>query len=106
MADLFAGVPGSAGNAAGRERGAAAAQLAALQLDIEARLARSRRLVAQGSDGVPATPPDADVSTPAPAVVQSSPSSGALPGTAAEQCSEVDQERALTAFLERAVMSC
>lgn len=110
MADLFADVPSSAGSAVERGRAAAAARLAALQQDIEARLELKRRLVEQGCGGVPGTPAaDASTSEPrTPAAMQTPASSGSgvLVGTSAEQYSEIDKERALTAFLERAVMSC
>ena len=92
MADLFAGVPSSADDAARWERANAARKLAMLQQDIEARLQHNERL-AQGFDSACVSP--AVSSTPE----QQTPAS-------MEQQSEIDKERALTAFLERAVMSC
>lgn len=91
MADLFTGVPSSADESARCERAGAARRLALLQQDIEARLQSNERL-AQGLGDVSLSP-GAHVS-------------GEQQTPERQPQSEIDKERALTAFLERAVMSC
>lgn len=107
MEDLFADIPTTTTATTQPEHSPVGHRLAMLQREIEARLQRNQR-IAQGLDlatDVSALPAADTKSTPEQCMPL--PEACTTPGSTGQQPqSEIDKERVLTAFLERAVMSC
>ena len=107
MKDLFADIPITAAAATQSEHSPVAHRLAMLQREIEARLQRNLRIAKDLDLATDMSAlPDADTNI---RTEQRMPLTEVCttPGsTGQEPQSEIDKERALTAFLERAVMSC